>query len=109
MEQRDLSRNGEMMLARCGVKRGWRRPEADHAGQGIRRPRWLARAGRIGKLLEKQGQLRLGNILVRAKTGQIVHAGDRFESERQTNQLRFVKEKSWLTRVPRHGALNKPY
>ncbi|MGB8897719.1 MAG: hypothetical protein WCC90_00020 [Methylocella sp.] len=31
MEQRDLSRKGEMMLARCGVKRGWRRPEEDHA------------------------------------------------------------------------------
>jgi hypothetical protein len=94
MEQRDLSQNGEMMLARCGVKRGWRRPEADHTGQGIRRPRWLARAGRIGKLLEKQGQLRPGDILVRAEAGQIVHAGARFESERQTNQLRFVKEKS---------------
>jgi hypothetical protein len=98
-----------MMLARCDVKRGWRRPEADHAGQRIRHQRWLARAGRIGKLLEKQGQLRPGDMLVRAKTGQIVHPGARFESERQTNQLRFVKEKSWITRVPRRGALNKPY
>jgi hypothetical protein len=62
MEQRDLSRKGEIMLARCGVKRGWRRPEEDHASQGIRRPRWLARAGRIGKLLEKQGQLRPGTF-----------------------------------------------
>ena len=90
----DLSWKGEMMLARCGVKRGWRRPEEDQASQGIRRPRWLARAGRIGKLLEKQGQLRPGDILVRAETGQIVHAGARFESERQANQLRFIKEKS---------------
>lgn len=96
------------MPARCGVKRGWRRPEEDHASQGIRRPR-RRRAGRIGKLLEKQGQLRPGDILVRAETGQIVHAGARFESERQANQLRFIKEKSWLTRVPRRGALNKPY
>jgi hypothetical protein len=109
MEQRDISRKGEMMLARCGVKRGWRRPEEDHASQGIRRPRWLARAGRIGKLLEKQRQLRPGDIFVRAETGQIVHAGARFEFERQANQLRFIKEKSWLTRVPRRGALNKPY
>jgi hypothetical protein len=60
-------------------------------------------------LLEKQGQLRPGDILVRAETGQIVHAGARFETERQANPLRFIKEKSWLTRVPRRGALNKPY
>src|ERR1019366_7922722 len=71
-----------------------------HFSQGICDPPWFTLVRKRGKLFQKKGQSRPRDILVRQKSGRIVHAGAPFESERRTNHLPFVKAKSSLTRLP---------